>query len=157
MRDPNQKITVHKDGRVSVETVNKEPSMAQQQYKDECDINNIMKKYSTTGEFTHLTSKEGRYADFSQIESYQEMLDTVRYAQDAFASLPAETRSRFRNDPGQLLEFVQNPENYDEGVKLGLVQPKPDHISPVLKPNDLNDTKTKPKAKVNPASEQDPS
>lgn len=124
MRDPNQRVTVQKDGRVSVKTINTGSSMAQQQYKDECDINNIMNKYNTTGQFTHLTSKTGHFADFTQITDYREMLETVQYANDAFASLPADVRARFGNDPAQLLNFVQDEKNYDEGVKLGLVQPK---------------------------------
>ncbi|AXH78034.1 MAG: internal scaffolding protein [Microviridae sp.] len=145
MIDPVQKITKRADGRVRVQTINEEPSKTQQQFKDECDINNIVKKFSTTGEFTHLTSKEGRYADFSQITDYRDMLDTVLYAQEAFASLPADVRLRFQNNPAELLEFVQNPKNYDEGVKLGLVQPRAQGSN--VNTNDLNDLKTtEPKA-----------
>lgn len=146
MKDSNQVIKVLKDGRVSVKTINNDPTKTQQQFKDECDINNIMNKYTSTGQFTHLTSKQGTYGDFSQITDYQEMLHTVKYAQDAFAALPADIRKRFNNDPGQLLEFVQNDKNYDEGVKLGLVQPKnPPPPIPPSNPNELNETKTKPK------------
>lgn len=130
-RYPDQKITIV-DGRVHVESINDLPSMTQQQFKDECDINNIMKKYASTGQFTHLTSKQGAYSDFSMITDYQEMLETVRYAQDAFASLPADVRTRFANDPGNLLGFIQDPSNYDEGVKLGLLNARP--IQPTISP-----------------------
>lgn len=144
MIDKAQKITVDKKtGRVRVQTMNLEPSMTQQQFEAECDINNIMKKYATTGQFTHLTSKQGRYGDFSQITDYQEMLETIRYADEAFSSLPAEVRLRFKNNPAELLEFVQDPKNYDEGVKLGLVQPKPTPAETSNK-NELNDPKTPP-------------
>lgn len=125
MKDPNQIISIHKEtGRVHVATINKDPSLTQQQFKDECDINNIIKKYETTGEFTHLTRKQGQYADFSNITDYQTMLETVKYADEAFAALPAQMRLRFKNNPGDLLNFLQDKNNYDEAVKLGLIEPK---------------------------------
>jgi len=148
MKSQNQISQYRPNGTLRVATVNEEPTMAQQQFKDECDINNIMKKYSTTGQFTHLTSKTGIYADFSQITDYQDMLHTVQYAQDAFASLPADVRLRFSNDPGKLLEFIQDSKNYDEGVKLGLVNPKiqppPSQSNEQTQTNDINEG-TKPK------------
>lgn len=125
MIDKNQIIEKDpKTGRVRVYTLNLEKSLTQQQYAAECDINNIMRKYETTGEFTHLTGKTGVYADFSEIKDYREMLDTVRYADEAFKALPAKMRQRFGEDPGQLLEFLQDRKNYDEAVQLGLIDPK---------------------------------
>lgn len=125
MKNLNQKITTRKNGTLRVQSINEEPTMTQQQFKDECDINNIMKKYSSTGQFTHLTSKQGVYADFTMITDYREMLETVQYAQDAFMSLPAEMRKRFDNDPGKLLEFIQDSNNYEEALTLGLVNERP--------------------------------
>lgn len=148
MKNFNQKTVVRKNGTLRVQSINNEPTLAQQQFKDECDINNIMKKYSTTGEFTHLTSKEGVYADFSQITDYRDMLDTVIYAQDAFNALPAEMRKRFDNDPGKLLEFIQDNKNYDEGVKLGLLNPR-STANPIKNDDSNNDPKHQ-KQKVKP-------
>lgn len=122
MIDKSQKITTHpKTGRVHVETVNNEPSLTQQQFKDECDINNIINRFAKTGEFLHLTSKVGQYADFSGITDYHFMLNQVLDAQSAFDSLPATLRQRFSNDPGELIQFLQNPNNTEEAIKLGLV------------------------------------
>lgn len=146
MRHSQKKITKEPSGRVRVQTINELPSMAQQQFKDECDINNIMKKYQSTGQFLHTTSKQGRYADFSDIKDYQEMLDTVRYADAAFLELPAQVRARFQNNPAELLSFLQDKSNYDEGVKLGLLQPKP--TTPTEQPTTETKTKTKPKTET---------
>lgn len=153
MKHEHQKIYTHPlTGRTVVETINEEPSMTQQQYKDECDINNIMKKYTSTGQFTHVTSKKGIYGDFSEIKDYQGMLDTVMMAQDAFATLPAEVRSRFRNDPGYLLDFLQDEKNYDEALKLGLVNEKiaASNDEQKLKPND--DKAAKQKQSTDPST-----
>lgn len=139
MISPNQRTEKRENGTLRVITINDEPSMTQQQYKDECDINNIMKKYQSTGEFRHLTAKQGQYADFSDIMDYQDMLHTIQYADEAFAALPAEVRLRFKNDPGSLITFLQDDKNYDEGVKLGLLEPKPIQQNP--KPNDEQNPK----------------
>lgn len=158
MRDPNQKIIVDKNGKVKVQTINSEPTLAQQQFKDQCDINVIMAKYQKTGEFAHATKKEGRYADFTGITDYKEMLDTVQYAKEAFSLLPAKVRARFRNDPAELLAFVQDDKNYDEALKLGLVERKPQ--TPEANSNDatqrddtsIASTKTKKAPPVPPES-----
>lgn len=111
--------------RIRVQTVNDEPTMTQQQFKDEADINNIMRKYGADPvAFNALTRKGGVYADFSQVTDYHGMLQQVADAQDAFGALPAQIRSRFANDPGALIQFLNDPKNHDEGVELGLFDPK---------------------------------
>jgi len=121
----NPVLASHHTERIRVRTVNNEPTMTQQQFQDEADINSIMRKYgSDPVAFNALTRKGGVYADFSQISDYHGMLQEVANAQDAFASLPAQIRSRFANDPGKLIEFLQDSKNHDEGVELGLFEPK---------------------------------
>lgn len=44
-------------------------------------------------------------------------------AQVQFAGLPARVRSRFNNEPYQLLRFVEDPQNHAEAVLLGLAEP----------------------------------
>lgn len=123
MKDPKQIITTDKKtGRVRVQTLNDDPSMTQQQFADECDINHIMKRYEKTGEIVHRNSKQGVYADFSEIKNYHEMMDQVLYAQEAFLTLPAKIRARFRNDPGQLLSFLDDSKNLKEAEELGLLE-----------------------------------
>lgn len=98
------------------------PSLTHQSFKDECDIGNIMKRYLRTGVLTHLTSLQARYGDLSNLPDYHTALNTVIQAQDSFDALPAVIRARFFNDPGQFMDFVSNPENRDEMVKLGMIE-----------------------------------
>lgn len=121
----NPVLASHHTERIRVRTVNDEPTMTQQQFKDEADINNIMRKYGADPvAFNALTRKGGVYADFSQLSDYHGMLQQVADAQDAFSALPAQIRSRFANDPGSLIAFLNDPKNHDEGVELGLYDPK---------------------------------
>jgi len=114
------------DGSVRVATVNDEPSLTQQSFKDQVDVNNIVKKYQTTGEWLHLTKKQGIYADVSEITDYQESLYKIARAQDAFMSLPGDLRQQFGNDPAQLLAFLQDPANREKAQQMGLIQKQDD-------------------------------
>lgn len=139
----HERLASHPTERVRVQTINEEPTMTQQQFKDEADINNIMRKYGADPvAFNALTRKGGVYADFSEIKDYHGMLQEVEDAKSAFSALPAQLRSRFDNDPGKLIEFLQDSKNYDEGVELGLFEPKKESIPPkkgATSKNELND------------------
>jgi phage internal scaffolding protein len=126
-----QKITVRENGTTKVVTINNQPSLAQQQFKDECDVNKIMKKYEQTGQIYHLNKKQGVYADLSTINNYQEMLHDIQKAEEAFDSLPAEVRYKFRNDPSQLITFLADPQNKEEAIKIGLIEKPNDDLTTI--------------------------
>lgn len=106
-------------------TINDEPSLTQQQYAEETDINFIMKRYTTTGLLPLGTTDTGTYGDFSEVTDYRAALDIIQRAQDQFAELEAHVRARFLNDPAQLLAFIQDPANYEEARKLGFLKAEP--------------------------------
>lgn len=95
-------------------------SKTQQQFKAECDVNNIMAKYKKTQMITHLAKHQGQFGDFSNLEDYQTSLHKVMLAHDSFAQLPSELRSRFQNDPAQLIQYLSDSNNNEEAYKLGL-------------------------------------
>ena len=99
-------------------------SLAQQHFKDECDINNILRQFNITG-LLPQTPLSPQYGDFSGVGDYHTALNQIISAEDQFMSLPAQLRARFENDPAQLIEFLNKPENYDEAVNLGLVEKNP--------------------------------
>lgn len=94
-----------------------------QSFVAECDINTIMKQYSQTGQLKHISAnaQKGAYLDLPDEIDFQQSLAIVAQAEASFASLPSKTRDRFSNDPAKFLEFLSNPENRDEAIKLGLV------------------------------------
>lgn len=107
------------------------PSMTQQQFKDDADINNIIAKYQTTGvlgdPFVQPT-RTPQFGDFSQLPSFQAMQNAIIASKNAFMALPSSLRERFGNDPAKYFEFVQGlkegTDDYAEAVKLGIVVPK---------------------------------
>mgnify|MGYP002599037608 CR=1 FL=1 len=98
-----------------------EPSLTQQHFKDECDVNNILRKYESTGLVTHVANGTPSYGDFSSVLEFQQAQNILIEAQDAFDALPASLRKRFDNDPAVMLEFIENPDNREEAEKLGLL------------------------------------
>lgn len=98
-------------------------SLAQQQFKDECDINNILRQFNVTGELPNAPLSP-RYGDFTGISDYKTALDRVIAADEEFMNLPATIRARFDNDAANLIQFLDNDENRLEAEKLGLVEPK---------------------------------
>jgi phage internal scaffolding protein len=100
-----------------------EPSLAQQHFKDECDINNILKQFNVTGLLPE-SPLSPRYGDFTGIVDYQSALNAVIAAEDGFMALPANIRSRFENNPENLINFLNDESNRDEAIKLGLVDQK---------------------------------
>lgn len=95
-------------------------SMTEQSHKDACDINSVLRRYDQTGLLTHVNQAKALYGDFTETNEYQDSLNLVIRAQNSFAELPSSLRKRFGNDPGAFFEFVTNPDNVDEMVKLGL-------------------------------------
>ncbi len=105
-------------------------TLTQQHYKDECDINNILRQFNITGLLPEAPLSP-RYDDFTGIGDYHTALNQVIAAEDEFMSLPATIRARFGNDPAQLIEFLDKPENKDEAIKLGLVK-QPEELPQVV-------------------------
>jgi phage internal scaffolding protein len=98
-------------------------SETQQQFKDSCDINKVMKQWRATGQNPHPNLRRGVFADLTEIPNdFQSMLNVVEDSKEAFASLPSQVRLRFNNNPQELLQFLQDPRNAHEAVSLGLME-----------------------------------
>lgn len=101
------------------------PSMTQQQFKDEADINYIVSMYDSSGVMPtfHGDGQPAQpvFGDFASLpDNAQEMYNRMIEAKNNFDSLPLEVRKRFNYDPAAFLDFVDNPENLDELVAMGL-------------------------------------
>jgi len=102
-----------------------------QSFRKQCDVNSIIDKAKKTGLVSHLNTKTPVFGNFIGVPNYQDAMDLVNKANSNFNALPSKLRERFMNDPSKLLEFINEPTNYDEAVKLGLVIPKPKVVDPV--------------------------
>lgn len=101
------------------------PSMTQQQFKDEADINYIVSMYDSTGVMPTFHGdgqpSQPMFGDFAELpDNAQEMYNRMIQAKANFDNLPLEVRKRFNYDPAAFLEFAENPNNLDELVSMGL-------------------------------------
>jgi len=95
---------------------------AKQSFAAECDVNNILAQYDRTGMLSHLAKIEPRYGDTTGFD-FTRSMDLLNEAEKMFMGLPASMRAEFDNQPANFFEFVQNPQNRDEAIKMGLIRP----------------------------------
>lgn len=109
---------------IKVQKVFTKPSRTKQSFKDECDVNLIMKRFKKTMGADFLSRFQGyvggMFGDFSGVTDYRSAIEQIDKARDVFLALPAKVRARFNNDPASFLDFCQDPRNADELVNLGL-------------------------------------
>jgi len=98
-------------------------SRTKQSFKQECDINHLMESFTRTGVMTHLNEHKPHYG-FAPAIDFKKALDTVLEAETIFADLPSALRTKFSNDPGEFLAFVEDPDNRSEMALMGLLNPE---------------------------------
>lgn len=100
-----------------------DPSLTSQESADDTDINRIVETWVRTGIAPRnpITALTG---DFTDAVDYRASLDRLRAAQTQFNGLDAKVRSYFANDPANLIDFLQNPDNRAKADELGLTMPK---------------------------------
>lgn len=113
-----KRVTASTGGRIMVE----------QQHKNRTDINKIVSKINKTRQVP-IMSGSPLWGDFSDVGSFHECKNRVLQAEADFLQIPSGIRDRFNQDPEQLTEFLNNPENRSEAEELGLiarVEPEPE-------------------------------
>ena len=93
-------------------------------FRSDCDLKTIIDRHSGGIPATGMAAQP-IYADISEVPSYQELQNNAIVAKNKFMSLPAHLRRRFGNDPDELLAFLQDPNNKEEAIRLGLIEKPP--------------------------------
>lgn len=103
-----------------------EDDVAQQQFKEESDINEIVRRFGLTGTVPEAF-RMPEYCDYRDAPvDFHAAMNFVRDSQNVFLTLPAHVRARFDNDAGRLTQFLENPENRAEAISLGLIERPPE-------------------------------
>lgn len=99
-----------------------DPSLTQQSFAEDADLNVLVKRFGIDKEaLPPAVFDPDYYGDVGDVPDLRTALEIVRDAQARFDALPAKLRRRFENDPAKLWEFVHDPENADEAVRLGVL------------------------------------
>lgn len=95
------------------------PSMTSQEFKDECNVNNILKRYAAQAQvmgvpLSELLPKLGSapYGDFTNLDSFMEMKNKVARATQVFEALPSDVRAKYGNTVEGFLGALNNPDEY---------------------------------------------
>lgn len=112
--------------RVSDETGLKceDPTMAQQQFKDECDINMIVERFGVTGQLPG-NMRMPIQEEFVETMTYHEALNKLIEADVEFMKLPAKIRAEFQNDAGKFVEFASDEANVAQMREWGMAVGEP--------------------------------
>lgn len=96
--------------------------------QEECNINNIMAKYLSTGLTEFVNNRSPQYGDASGLD-FRTAMQTVAKTTELFSEMPANVRKDFNNSPGEFLDYVNDPQNREEAIKRGLI-PSGDRRAP---------------------------
>ena len=115
-------------------------SLTDQQYKDECSIEGIIRKYGVipAPDVTPMIT------DVSEVGDFVECMQRVEDGLAQFAELPSSVRARFGNDPRALFDWLSKEANVDEAIKLGLMIPRVEQKSAVDVLNEINEKLVSP-------------
>lgn len=100
----------------------KSPSLTKQSFKEECSIAYMVEKFGIK-EVPKPMEHFAFFGDATAVTDLAEATAFVKSAEDQFDALPAGIREYFDNDPVLLVEFMQDPENREEGIELGIIKP----------------------------------
>ena len=98
-------------------------TMTKQAFKEECDVNQIMKKYQKTGVIDHVNRFGGDYG-FADSGDFHQAMSLIADAQTMFNELPSQAREHFGNDPARFLDFVDRMDAIEDRPlleELGMV------------------------------------
>lgn len=105
-----------------------DPSLTQQNGKDQADINFIVNQFLKTGMLPQIPMPPS-LEEFGEIFDFQSAMDTLNEANRSFMALDAEIRGRFLNDPARFVQFVHDKiQEGESGLedlrKMNLAVPK---------------------------------
>jgi len=97
--------------------------LVNQSDKDSVDLNLMFKRYEKEGLIPDIQTgnlRPPQYTDFTKIPDFFQMQNQIARVTQAFNAYPAHIRARFQNEPAKLIEFLSDPKNEPEAIRLGL-------------------------------------
>lgn len=89
-----------------------------QSFKDQCDINKMIKKAQITNATSHAVQfPPEAYGEFDGVDLLG-AYERQERAYEIFDALPSEVRREFKGDAFEFVKFAANPENNDKLARL---------------------------------------
>ncbi|AXH74926.1 MAG: internal scaffolding protein [Microviridae sp.] len=97
-------------------------SATSQEFLDDHNINNIMRRYVSRGILPSGNPKAPLYGDFMNVGDFLEAQQRFITAREQFLTLPARLRHQLNNSPAEFLVWIADPANRKHAESLGLIQ-----------------------------------
>ena len=110
-------------------------SVTEQSHLESTDINKIFHESNHSPEIL-IPESPPTFGDFSSVADFTEMQNRVADAISGFEKLPSETRAFFDHNPANLVEFMNNPDNAQDAIDMGLIELEPESLDKYLNPQD---------------------
>lgn len=101
-----------------------QPSLTQQQFKDECEIESLLKAHNLS-QVMGIVNNHGQqplYGDVSDIPDFHDAQNHVARATEYFEGLPSDVRSRFNNSLSEFLTTLNNPDAREALTEMGVLK-----------------------------------
>ena len=101
-----------------------QPSLTQQQFKDECEIESLLKAHNL-GQVMGILNNHGQqplYGDVSDIPDFHDAQNHVARATEYFEGLPSDVRSRFNNSLSEFLTTLNDPGARESLTEMGVLK-----------------------------------
>ena len=102
------------------------PSLTQQEFKESCDINNILAKFAVQAQALGvepsqlMPQDQGTYGDFSNLDDFQTAQNKIAFLNDQFSNLPSDVRRKFGDNLNNFIAAISDPSRIDELGELGV-------------------------------------
>jgi len=99
-----------------------DPGVTQQQFVNDCDINQIVNKFLRGDDISHY-QRAVIYGDQENLVpenfDYELASDIINQANWQFAQLPAQDRDYFQNDHKNFIDYMENADQYEDSIRRG--------------------------------------
>ena len=103
------------------------------EFADEANINNIVKR-CMNGAVMPTGARTPLFGDFSEVADFTSAQTLIAEANAEFEQLPSDVREKFGNNVSDLMDFLDDENNLDEAIALGLA-PKPESEPKTIEEN----------------------
>ena len=113
--------------RKAVPFVQSLPSLTQQTFKDECDIDRVLMRYREMGDYNPFNGSVGRpkptpiFADFTQIGDLNHVMNRANAIRDYFDALPSSAREALGNSVENFVRIASDPKAVPLLTELGIL------------------------------------
>jgi hypothetical protein len=108
--------------------------MTKQSFKDQCDVNKIVKKAQKTGSLAFAEKYPDQvFGEFPDVDDLLTAHGHIERAGEIFSELPSEVKREFGHSPYEFLRFANDPENVGRLRELlpAIAEPGPYFPNPV--------------------------